>query len=411
MKTFNSATLGNICGINIKLIKLGCLAFVLSIVQSLNGQSPAAPAEELLSVVKPGFEIYAPRQADLARAVEPLEHAAREYKRYFGKDAPKIAVVLFDTPQQALKYDKAEFRKRGMGLLKMPAMDHMPEKVIRSTVLSVLLWESPADKRLMMVVPYPDGPVAGVDLQRGDILLSVNKQPIRNVEDLKRALEKIAVGSPVTLVTERSGQKKKLRFNKPEDKPDPSLETLWKIISRDGKFPVHRSIIAHEAMHQLVRDGLSEGLNSSIFLPAWFSEGIASMAEFPNEREQSRKRIREHLKTRIELSKLFTMLHPASSGVIIPSGPPGSGVIIPSRPPTDGLPVMIKTNTPEGEKFYEQSMTLLEFLAKTEGERFVGQIGEALVRNESMENVLQRARKSPKDLNGLDAEWVKWLTR
>lgn len=408
MKTFNSATLGYICRINTKMIKLGCLAFVLSVVQSLNAQSPAAPTE-LLSVVKPGFEIYAPRQADLARAVEPLEHAAREYKRYFGKDAPKIAVVLYDTPQQALKYDKAEFRKRGMGLLKLPAMDHIPPKVIRSTILSVLLRESPADKRLMMLVPYPEGPVAGIDLQRGDILLSVNKQPIRNVEDLKREMDKIAVGSPVTLVTERGGQKKKLRFNKPEDKPDPSLETLWKIISRDGKFPVHRSIIAHEAMHQLVGDGLREGPNRH--LPAWFSEGIASMAEFPDEREQSRKRIREHLKTRIELSKLFSMLHPASSGVIIPSGSPGSGVIIPSGPPTDGLPVMIKTNTPEGEKFYEQSMTLLEFLAETEGERFVGQIGEALIRNESMENVLQRARKSPKDLNGLDAAWVKWLTR
>ena len=115
-----------------KMIILGCLAFMLSVVQSLNGQSPAAPVE-LLSVVKPRFEIYAPRQADLARAVEALEHAGREYKRYFGKDAPKIAVVLFDTPQQTLKYDKAEFRKRGLGLLKWSAMT-IPPKLIRSVM-------------------------------------------------------------------------------------------------------------------------------------------------------------------------------------------------------------------------------------------------------------------------------------
>jgi hypothetical protein len=153
-------------------------------------------------------------------------------------------------------------------------------------------------------------------------------------------------------------------------------------------------------MHQLVRDGLSEGLNSSNLLPAWFSEGTASLAEFPGEREQARKRIREHLKTRIELSRLFTMPHPSFGGAITPSGSPGSG-----------LPVMITANIPEGEKFYEQSMTLLEFLADTEGERFVGQIGEALMRNEHMEEVLTRARKSPKNLNELDAAWVKWLTR
>lgn len=402
MKIFNSATPGCICGFNIKLIKLGCLAFVLSVVQSLNGQSPAAPTEELLSVVKPGFEIYAPRQADLARAVEPLEHAAREYRRYFGKDAPKIAVVLYDTPQQTLKYDNAEFRKRGMGLLKLHANDHIPPKFIRATTLSALLRESPADKRLMMLVPYPEGPVAGIDLQRGDIILSVNKQPIRNVEDFNQAMAKTTVGSPVTLVTERGGKRKELRFNKPEDKVDPSQETLMKSIFRDGKFPVHRSIIAHEAMHQLVSDGLRiDGLSK--FLPAWFSEGIASLVEFPDEREQSRKRMRKDLKTRIELPRLFTMLHPASSGTIISSETPGSETF------NRELPVVIETDIPEGENLYEQSMTLLEFLAKTEGERFVGRIGESLAQGESMNNILKTARKSSGDLSSLDAAWVKWL--
>ncbi len=81
------------------------------------------------------------------------------------------------------------------------------------------------------------------------------------------------------------------------------------------------------------------------------------------------------------------MPHPSFGGAITPSGSPGSG-----------LPVTITANIPEGEKFYEQSMTLLEFLADTEGERFVGQIGEALVRNERIEDVLKRARKSPKKL-------------
>lgn len=398
MKRLSAAALGRLRRIDIKTTILGCVALVLSVVQPLNGQSSAAP-NELVSIVKPGFEVYAPTQADLARAVEALEHAGREYKRYFGKDAPKIAVVLFDNPKQTLKFDKAELRKRGMGLLKWSATT-IPPKLIRSEVLSVLLTESPGDNRLMMLAPYPDGPVAGIDLQRGDILLSINKQPIGNIEDFKRELAKIAVGSPVTLITERGGQKKDFRFNKPEEKPSPPTETLMKIVSRDGKVPVSRSLIAHEAMHHLVRDGLNEGINSSNFLPAWYSEGMASLAEFPGEREQARKRIREHLKTRIELSRLFTMPHPSSGGAITPSGSPGSG-----------LPVTITANIPEGEKLYEQSMSLLEFLADAEGALFVGQIGEALARNESMEVMLRRARKSPKDLNGLDAAWVKWLTK
>lgn len=357
-------------------------------------------SDKLLSVVNKEFEVYAPRQADLARAVEPLEHAAREYKRYFGKDAPKIAVVLYDTSQQTLQYDEAEFRKRGMGLLKLQAMDHIPPKVIRSTILSVLLRESPADKRLMMLVPYPEGPVAGIDLQRGDILLSVNKRPIRNVEDLKREMDKIAVGSPVTLVTERDGQKKNLRFNKPEDKPDPSQETLWKIISRDGKFPVHRSIIAHEAMHTLMQAGLKTPV-----IPAWYSEGLASLAEYPEDLKQHRLRMKENVKDGSPIATLLKMLHPASYGQVVPdSQRPGA--------PAPGIPVTIRVNTTKAQDlFYEQSMTLLEFLAKTEGDRFVGRIGESLARGESMESVLKTARNVPTDLAQLDAAWVKWLSQ
>ncbi len=381
-----------------KMIILGCLAFMSSVAQPLNGQSPAAPVE-LLSVVKPRFEIYAPRQAFLARAVEALEHAGREYKRYFGKDAPKIAVVLYDIPEQARKYDKAEFRKRGLGLLKWKALT-IP-KIALIAPLSVIITKSPVNGRPQVLAPFPEGPVAGIDLQRDDVLLSINNHPVRNMEDVKREMAAVAVGTSVTLKIERSGRRNAIRFVRPEPNQNASsLEVLAGIVLRSDKVPVSRSTIAHEAMHQLVRDGLSEGLNSSNLLPAWYSEGTASLAEFPGEREQARKRIREHLKTRIELSRLFTMPHPSFGGAITPSGSPGSG-----------LPVMITANIPEGEKFYEQSMTLLEFLADTEGERFVGQIGEALMRNEHMEEVLTRARKSPKNLNELDAAWVKWLTR
>jgi hypothetical protein len=56
-------------------------------------------------------------------------------------------------------------------------------------------------------------------------------------------------------------------------------------------------------------------------------------------------------------------------------------------------------------------MTLLEYLAETEGDRFVGRIGESLTRGESMESVLKTASKAPTNIAQLDAAWAKWLSR
>jgi hypothetical protein len=56
-------------------------------------------------------------------------------------------------------------------------------------------------------------------------------------------------------------------------------------------------------------------------------------------------------------------------------------------------------------------MTLLEYLAETEGDRFVGRIGESLARGESMESVIKTATKAPTDIVQLDVAWAKWFSR
>lgn len=91
------------------------------------GQTPSK-SEELRSVIRKEFEIYAARPADLERASEALHHSRRVYQKYFGKEAPKMALVLFDDPAQASAYDDAKFRERGIGLLKWPALGS-PSKI------------------------------------------------------------------------------------------------------------------------------------------------------------------------------------------------------------------------------------------------------------------------------------------
>lgn len=403
MSAFDNEIFGLVWRNDVYRLLLGCLVFLLTALCALNGQSLTASGE-LVSVVKPQFEIYAPRQTDLPRAVEALEQARRIYKQYFGKDAPKIAVVLYDKPEQTQAYDEAAFRNRGLALLKWNALT-LPSKIARFDSLGALLTGSPADSRPQVLALYPEGAVAGIDLRSGDVLLSVNSHPVRTVEDARREMSVIAVGVSVTVGIERGGRRSERQFVRPE--PNPKSITpgeLARIASESGKIPISRSTIAHEAMHKLVREGLRENLGSNNILPAWFSEGMASLAEFPAEREASRKFIREKLKERIELFQLFRMLHPATQGMT--SAPSAS------TPESGGLTRTIRVELSAGEQaFYQQNMTLLEFLAEKEGKRFVGQIGEELARGKRMEDILRLARVAPRDLTGLDTAWSKWLTQ
>jgi hypothetical protein len=154
-------------------------------------------------------------------------------------------------------------------------------------------------------------------------------------------------------------------------------------------------------MHTLMGAGLKTPV-----IPAWYSEGLASLAEYPEDLKRNRLRMKENVKDGSPIATLLTMLHPASYGQIVPdSKTPGA--------PAPGIPVTIRlmNTTKAQDLLYEQSMTLLEYLAETEGDRFVGRIGESLARGESMESVMKTASKAPADIAQLEAAWMKWLSR
>jgi len=357
-------------------------------------------SDKLLSVVNKEFEIYAPRPADLERASEAIVHARRVYRKYFGKDAPKIALVLYDTPDQAGAYAQSKFDERGIKLLKWKALG-TPAKIDIILELGILVAEVPGESRPQVLGVFKDEPSAGIILQEGDVFLAVNNRTVAKIEDFTREINEVAVGSVVTLRVRRKGRETDLKFNKPlPSQPDAWVMAKIQDIQQNKLFPISKTIIAHEAMHTLMRAGLK---NDAI--PAWFREGLATLAEFPEDLKQRRLRMKENLKDGSPLATLLTMPHPASGGQIISSGQtPGAAA--------SDLPRTIRVETTKAQKlFYEQSMTLLEYLAETEGDHFVGRIGESLARGESMESVLKTARKAPADIAQLDAAWVKWLSR
>jgi hypothetical protein len=146
-------------------------------------------SDKLLSVINKEFEIYAPRPADLERASEAIVHARRVYQKYFGKDAPKIAVVLFDTPDQASAYTKSKFNERGMALLKWNASGE-PSPLSISPELGIVFAQFPGENRAQVLGVFDEQPPAGIKLQKGDVFLAVNNQTVANLKILRAKYQK-----------------------------------------------------------------------------------------------------------------------------------------------------------------------------------------------------------------------------
>lgn len=358
-------------------------------------------SDELLSVVNKDFEIYAPRPADLERASEAVVHARSVYQKYFGKEAPKIALVLFDTPDQASAYTESKFKERGLALLKHMAAHELARSGF-SPELGVVFAEVPSGSGPQVLGIVNDQPPAGIKLKKGDVFLAVNNRTVANQTDFLREIKAAAVSSEMTLRIKREGRETEIKYKKPPvSEPDASMMEKVHDVVGNSKVPTSKTIIAHEAMHTLMGAGLKTHA-----IPAWYSEGLASLAEYPEVLKPRRLKMKENVKDASPTATLLTMLHPASYGQIVPSSQ-APGATAPGMPVT----IRLMNTTKAQDLFYEQSMTLLEFLAETEGDRFVGRIGESLARGESMESILKTASKAPTDITQLEIAWAKWLSR
>jgi hypothetical protein len=79
---------------------------------------------------------------------------------------------------------------------------------------------------------------------------------------------------------------------------------------------------------------MGAGLKTHV-IPAWYSEGLASLAEYPEDLKRHRLRMKENVKDGSPIATLLTMLHPASYGQVVPdSQTPGA--------PAPGIPVTIR---------------------------------------------------------------------
>ena len=84
--------------------------------------APALPGQQLTplgpaSRITARYELYAPDEATLARAMLDVDYAAQAFLRYFGEEAPKIAIVVVGAAADLQRADFTALRARYLRVL------------------------------------------------------------------------------------------------------------------------------------------------------------------------------------------------------------------------------------------------------------------------------------------------------
>lgn len=63
-----------------------------------------------------------------------------------------------------------------------------------------------ADKGVLLINIVPRSPAANAGLKNGDVIHSINNQPVNKIEDVQRLVENSKIGNPLQMEVERNGQ-------------------------------------------------------------------------------------------------------------------------------------------------------------------------------------------------------------
>jgi len=392
---------------------------------------PQQNFESFVSSKTAQYELYAPSEKELNLAREEVDYAAEQFRLYFGEDPPRIAVVVFGSPEAIQGFDFEPLRKKGLALLPWVSSEYIQKggaNIAALKDLGVVLRQGGPAEGVNVLALLPTGLPAGVDLRVGDSVVALNGKVPGSLQELEENYKRILAGSPVELRIRRGAGEVNLSFVKPEAKGPKVQVQQPRDSSGTSAAPLRRSEarpLSHEAGHvffvayvnaKLGPTSPARGERAAHYghelIPDWFDEAVATLCEFPALQQSRRETMRKMLEKRIPLGELFVMEHPVASSL--------RDLVRQSREQQApaGTKVQVVTggenllSDPERAiVFYAESLTLAQFLAEKEGAGFIQQIAAALMKGKPMAEALRGAKFVPSDLGELEKTWVEWVKK
>lgn len=408
----------------------------------------------------PGYDLYAPNQALLDASRAQLDSARAAFARYFPGPAPKLHVVVADGRDELMRFDLKGLRAQvgevlawtvatprttpGGAIMEMKGDGEARSAMALFGNLSVAVSPAPHGAGALVRFVPSAGAGPGVDLRVGDVVRGVNGRTGVAMKELVAAYEALPAGAPVRLDVERDGKVETLSFAKPagaprgqiRHEPPPGAGASGGPTGGATGGSGEPRILSHEAGHQLfarwvqarlggadaareaMRTRLGEPASGELrvaygspLLPDWLDEAGATLSESEVTQAGRRRYILENFGSVIPLATLFAAEHPALPGLrAMAAARREAGTTGQQAGP---VPVRVRRSADamDPAMFYAQSLSVAEFMAEREGPTFLADVVDAMLRGQSMADVLRSASKLPKTVGALEREWSAWATR
>jgi hypothetical protein len=367
------------------------------------------------------YELYAPTRQDVDAARPHVERAIADFGRAFGEPPPRLAVVLFPSNPALATFDDAPLARRGLATRRMlteQASAQRSADLIGSTQLGVILGplQEGAGVRVAGALP---GAGAGVGLQPGDVIRSLNGTAVATLGELGGLFDALAVDAPVELEVNRGGSMVPVAFAKPAGgglrRPLAAAAQQQELRGPGGPRSGWGAVLVHETAHTLLDAYVQAKLGAhppgkESRVPSWLHEAVAQLVELPTAeaRAPRRETARQLLGSHTPLAELFTMDHPMNA---LLRGAPGAAEGGSAPRPT-GLTSIALPRGSSGRLggFYPQALSVLEFLIDRAGHEIVPRLAVGLASGKTVGQVLAQAKAPlPAEPAALEREWAAWV--
>jgi len=360
----------------------------------------------------------------LERVAADLEFAVQRFERMFGEKPPQIAVRVMDSPEAMTAFDTTPVLAGGGHVLMWLSSEYRATTTadvsIAPALGAVLMQGQPPS----VVATLPGQGPRGLDLRAKDEILRVQGIGTTTIEALNETLEKLPPGTEVKLVLRRDGGEVECRFTCARA-PVPEVKSVRADTSTAPRL-ARMSPLTHEVGHLFLMTWVDRkclgirnrfqpkesGVYGHELVPDWLDEAVATGCEVPALQETRFTRMRSDTARWLPFDSLFAMRHPVAGADWLNEIRKTHGKTLGGKP---GQFKMLRATVPTGAldsssgPFYGQSMAVGLFLAERGGASALPTLACALVRGESIEQVLPRIRGVPGTVAGLESAVREWV--
>jgi hypothetical protein len=199
----------------------------------------------------------------------------------------------------------------------------------------------------------------------------------------------------------------------------PEHQMAWAIKEGEALSSQSFSDLSHEITHIYFIDYMEDkgGMHQG---NAWLHEAVACYNERDPYRKNREQWARDHIKDRIPFEQLFTMKNPQKENPMVELTVKLHEKLARKEITVDDVNRQISEfATAHGAElaqtgirnmtYYSESLSIFEFLLKTEGKEFIRTMCQQLKKGKSMAEIIQTLKAYPKGISQVEQAWMAWV--